>query len=491
MKPHLRYTAVVAALAAMASPGLPPAAAAGSAPVPKSQKTVIDVAVGYTPAAVMGLRDGSGSLEQRLNPDSRWHPREMKDEIKAAARQMNETLANSGVDARVRIVHTFEVPLYVGNENPMELAEDLRLGKGQAGKLAHQVREQSHADLVSVWTNPGLRRQPGALTGTGNMPMDPSAPEKLAPVKVTPRTDAYAYSAIDVFLAHEKGPGFTHELGHNLGLSHDKATLEWQIAHVLPHFAEENGASESDVKAIEEQLRNEDTPPYETGRGFVTPDAKYFTAMSYVQVCKEHAKKIGAGPDSCRYSGTYASPDLHTKDQDGQKLGDSTSDQVKVLRETAPIVAGYRSASDVALATRTRPDLPDARVEVSPAPPHKKGQRLTLTAVAPDSWKLRRWHVGKNPKAAKNPLRLPYQGQTVTAEFTCEIGVVGGGVGKEWKKLEAAALRDRKSLLLLEQVGCPIAPAVRKKNGNVSQEFDGGVFFWDARTKKATFDPDA
>ncbi|MER5883361.1 M12 family metallo-peptidase [Streptomyces sp. NPDC001941] len=430
------------------------------------RKAVIDVAVGYTPAAKRGLVDGSGSG----TPSWAWQSRDIEDEIKAAAAHMNQALRASGVNAEVRVVHTFEAKGYTGSEDPSRLLDQIEAGEGELGRTAHRVREQYGADLVSVWVN--VPKNTGRFTaGTGSMPGDGYG----GYTRASAATAAYAYSTIDVFTATGRDPGFAHELGHNLGLWHDQRTLDGQVGEA----AARNGLTPS---AYMERLG---IPPYAASRGYIAPDARYFTTMAYRITCEPFAESIGAPDPSCRYSGTFSSPARTADDDDPQPLGAAgTADAASVLNLTAPVVAAYRAskttpavppAPPVKLTVRTGPVARAGKAAARPAAPYRKGARVALTATPGRYWKLGGWLVGKSRQGARSPLALTLAADTVvTAEFACRTAPAGGAVAAAWKKAGA----ERKRL------GCPTGAAVRARGGDLTQRFEGGSITWSARTGK-------
>ncbi|MDG4857980.1 zinc-dependent metalloprotease family protein [Streptomyces sp. T-3] len=442
------------------------------APLPK-KRAVIDVAVGYTPRAKQGLKDGSGN--NTGIPKSMWKPRDIKDEIRAGARQTNRILADSGVNAEIRIVHTFEVK--GGPEDASKLRETIEKGTGPAGKLAHQVRDRYGADLVSVWSNVAKPVNTPYTAGEASMAEDANG--RTLPLSA--RTAHAAYNSVDVFSAVSNA-AFAHELGHNMGLFHDQRTLDYNLDSALQAYDRKPNPNYSRAE-LEAYLRSTLVPPYPNGRGFITKDATHFTTMAYEIVCKPYAQKIGKATGACAFSGTYSSPDLKAKDR-RHALGDAnTAYNVKVLGHTTPIVAAYRPAKPVVrpvpvkLATRVVPLARSGKVTAAPAAPYAKGAKVSLKASPARYWKLRRWLVGPVAKGAANPLVMTLNANTtVTADFTCRTGAAGGIIGRTWTKWGA----EKKKL------GCPTGAAKRLKNGDYTQRFEGGTITWVAKTKKVT-----
>ncbi|MFE0103375.1 M12 family metallo-peptidase [Streptomyces sp. NPDC059009] len=418
------------------------------------KKAVIDVVVGYTPMAKKGLLDGTNSEElANWGTAFRWTPQKIEDRIKAAELQMNRAFEKAGVNAEVRIVHSFEIKGYKGSEDPSAGQQDMENGTGELGKLAHKVRDQYNADLVSFWTN--VPKSSGQYTaGQGSLPN----------TKVSSTTDKWAYSTIDVFTATGRDPGFAHELGHNLALYHDPITFEKQLQQAAQ-------ANNMPVDVLRQALK----PPYKGSQGWITPDGKWFTTMAYRITCQE---KFGHSDKLCKYAGTYSNPKVSAAALQKLQLGTgSDSNAAAVLRQTAPVVAAYRTSSVAPLATRIVPSAKAGKVSAKPAPPYTKGTRVTLTAAPAKYWKLRSWLVGRAKQAAKGngvTVTLPDGGQTVTADFTCRIKGAGGALGKAWAQAKAEK----------GKLGCPTGAPVRAKNKDFSQRFEGGTVTWVARTGK-------
>ncbi|WP_327350720.1 InlB B-repeat-containing protein [Streptomyces sp. NBC_01304] len=447
---------------------LPPAKPQSTAPVepeprPRAgEKAVIDVAVGYTPAAKQGLKDGSGSG----TPSWAWQSREIEDEIQAAVLHMNRALTASGVNAEVRLVHTFEAKGYKGSEAPDVLLKQLEAGQGEMGKLAHDVRDRYGADLVSLWVN--VPKDAGEFTaGTGSMPKD----EDDGYAKVSAATEKNAYSTIDVFTATGRDPGFAHELGHNMGLWHDQRTLDSQIGPA----AKRNGMT------AREYMDRLGIPPYAASRGYIAPDARYFTTMAYRITCEPFAKGIDAPDPNCRYAGTYSTPKRMSQGTSPEVLGeDGTADAASVLNRTTPLVAQYRKSktpapTPVKLTTKVAPVARAGKVTAKPAGPYKKGAKVSLAAAPGKYWKLSGWLVASAKQGAKSPLALTLDAnRTVTATFTCKTATAAGAIGTAWRKAGA----EKKKL------GCPTGPATRTASRDSRQKFEGGTITLVAKTKK-------
>lgn len=274
---RIALVAAVGASLCAAYPSGPPAARGPVSPAPAPAAggagcPVVDVMVAYTPKAateVGGRHRVSASAQQ-------------------IATRMNRSLKQSGVCGSIRITHAYTATEYDGSEDFAPAHRRLKDPEDPAmGGPAHQLRERFGADLVTLMVN---RREKG-----GGIADYSSA--------LSEATDDRAYSVVDV-----KGialDSVSHELGHNLGLAHDRTTI-----------ATDAGGG---MKVSEHR-------PYNTG--WITPDRKYYTIMAYGSSCGD-----------CTGVGQFSNPDRKWR---GQPLGDASNDSARALRETLPVVAGYR-----------------------------------------------------------------------------------------------------------------------------------------------------
>ncbi|MEV1047830.1 M12 family metallo-peptidase [Streptomyces sp. NPDC049916] len=266
-------TALCAAAACAPAPA-PPRPAAGAAGAAASARCpVVDVLAVYTPEAArrVGGAHRVPASAQRI------------------ATRMNRSLAAGGLCGVIRIVHPYTASAYRGSQEFRAAYAVLKdHGTAGLGRDVHERRARYGADLVTLVVD---RPERGGGTADYAPALDST-------------TDEYAYAVVDVDGIELDSA--SHEIGHNLGLAHDRTTL-----------AGDAGGS-MDVSR---------TRPYNTG--WITADGNHYTIMAYRAACGDHCRRISRFSSA---TGTW----------NGHRLGDALNDGVRVLGETMPIVAGYR-----------------------------------------------------------------------------------------------------------------------------------------------------
>ncbi|MEW9514406.1 MULTISPECIES: M12 family metallo-peptidase [Streptomyces] len=252
------------------APAAPPAEgkAAGAAACP-----VVDVLVVHTPKAA-----------QRVGGEHR-----VRASAQRIATRLNRSLAADGLCGTIRIVHPYTAKGYDGPEEFRGAYAVLKDHTRGLGRQVHQQRDRYGADLVTLVVE---RAERGGGTADYTPALDSS-------------THEYAYAVVEVDGIELDSA--SHEIGHNLGLAHDRTTL-----------ASDGGGAMSVSR----------TRPYNTG--WITEDGSHYTLMAYRAACGGHCKRISR----------FSSAEGVWK---GHRLGDASNDSVRVLRETMPIVAGYRA----------------------------------------------------------------------------------------------------------------------------------------------------
>jgi hypothetical protein len=234
---------------------------------------VIDVLVGYTPAALT-LAGGTSA---------------MNSEIALAISTTNTAYADSGVTGRVRLAGS------------TALSENLTLNNTSLDRLTnpsdghsdqvHALRNSTGADLVSVLT------KDSSSCGLAWL---------LDGLSSAPAQSPYGFSLVDLSCA-SSNYSFPHELGHNMGLDHDR--------YVEP---------------------NPTLFPYAVG--YVNTTNRWRTIMAYNNQCAD----LGF---TCTRLGRFSNPDQTYL---GAPLGrpsngSSPADNRKALNNTQGFVASWRA----------------------------------------------------------------------------------------------------------------------------------------------------
>jgi len=167
----------------------PSIAGAGGVAKAADDGSTMDVLVVYTPS----VRDAAGGVSAVENL------------ISLAVTEANQGYENSGVIQRLRVVHSEVVP-YSENAagGPDSFTNALNDLTNQA-KATHNLRDQYHADFVSLWIND--QRSCGLA-----WIMSPESPS----------FEAWAFSVVHYSCATGYY-SFAHEMGHNQGVGHDRA----------------------------------------------------------------------------------------------------------------------------------------------------------------------------------------------------------------------------------------------------------------------------
>ncbi|HEY9375381.1 InlB B-repeat-containing protein [Streptomyces sp.] len=327
------------AVADEAAAGSPPPRNPPGEPAAEPEPVVIDMVVGYTPRAAE--RVGGATA--------------MRSRIALADATLDSALADSGVRASVDVVAVYEAD-YNGRERAGDVYRkltdpyDRRLGAPAAS-----LRKRHSADLAALL----VAVPSGTSSGQGSLPSPPS-----------PESDDEAFSVTDVDSVVDWF-NFGHEVGHNLGLWHDRATLE----------------RHSGAFGYTRYL----TTPYSTG--WITPDGRFHTLMAYGSSC----------PGECAAVNQYSNT-LRT--WEGQPLGDADNDNARVARMTAPIVAEYRTPqTPVTRHALTLAAAPTTGGTVTPGTwgPYRPGTEVTVTAVPATGQAFAGWELDGRAHPRKAP----------------------------------------------------------------------------------------
>ena len=290
----------------------------------------IDIAVFYTPAAREAAGGGAAAIEA---------------EIDLLIAETNQAYATSGVHHRLALVGRSEVR-YTETSGDVDIG---RLDDPDDGHLdeAHALRDRTGADLVHLIVD---------------LPdYDVCGKANLA-------------GAFGITLLHCGGIVLAHELGHNMGLRHDRYQAHHNEGNLSPHPAY----------------------GYVNQRAFAAEAARssrWRTIMSFVNQCED-------ADTSCPRLPRFSNPrQSYNGDPLGIPFGEGSgvtgpADAAAVLNATGPAVALWRNrpaANRPPAASGTLPDraltLPGTlTVDVSPAFVDPDGDRLTyaVSSSAPD-----------------------------------------------------------------------------------------------------------
>ena len=261
---------------------------------PPTEQSVIDVAVFYTPA----VRDAEGGTQA------------IEDEIDLMVAGTNTAYTSSGVNQRINLVAVEEVDYTESGGSFFQDGASVDLGRLTSQHDSympevHTIRDRVGADIVML-----IRRLTDGAAG-------------LAELMTTVST-AFASSAFGVSTASTRT--FAHELGHIMGLHHDR-----YVVHVACDGGNCNG---------------DEAFPY--AYGYHHCDETSFT---------DRWRTIMAYPNQCT---TWRTPHLFSNPEQtyrGDPLGiaglapstalDGPSDAVRALNRTRGYVAKFRQAPDL------------------------------------------------------------------------------------------------------------------------------------------------
>ena len=241
-----------------------PSSSPPSNPDTDADGTFIDVAIFYTSDAASGLNIAT--------------------DAQADIDATNIALANSCVDYRYRLVNTASIS-YTETGNMGTDLTALQTDGDSKMDSVHTTRDSKGADLVALYTKDG-----GDYCG-------------LAYVN---SSSSYAFSITDVDCAYET---FAHELGHNMGLNHDRYQND--------------------------EAKVDPTATRISGFGWVSIAQRYRTIMSYSTECTA----MGV---SCPRVAYFSNPRVYYK---GENMGIHNSiDSASVLNARRKTVAAFNTA---------------------------------------------------------------------------------------------------------------------------------------------------
>jgi hypothetical protein len=261
----------------------------------------VDLVIGYTPGFV-GYYGGDSQAQTRLN--------NMVDIT-------NEAYVNSGVDARVRLVKTLQVSYADNTSNDSALealtgfkAPSTQTSPDPAFSALRAARDQYGADLVSLVRRFQTPENDGCgiawLIGGGQSPID-SSDEFFGYSVVSDGKDA-GTDGKNYYCREET---LAHELGHNMGAQHDRATAQGT-----------DGTLSSDEYG---------RYPYSFGYKTTSTTGNFYTIMAYGD-SGQTSYRIFSNPRSTFCGGLLCGID-------------NQADNARTLSQTIPTIAAFRATT--------------------------------------------------------------------------------------------------------------------------------------------------
>ncbi|HOZ37803.1 MAG TPA: M12 family metallo-peptidase [Anaerolineaceae bacterium] len=202
--------------------------------------------------------------------------------IALAVAETNTAYANVGVTPRLRLVYAYKTNYNDTGNISTDLSRLISTNDGYMDEV-HGLRNTYAADMVTLWVEDG-----GSYCGLASSIMANAA-------------NAFQVTALSCATGYYS---FGHEFGHLQGLRHDM--------YVDPSLT-----------------------PYSHGHGYTNPPKRWRTVMAYNNACTD----LGV---SCTRLQYFSNP---TKYYNGSVLGDSYSENYRVLNSTAYTVANFRVQS--------------------------------------------------------------------------------------------------------------------------------------------------
>ena len=301
------------------------------APTRSDDGSVIDVLVFYTPAA-RAFAGGTAEIEALID---------------LRVTETNQAYADSGVIQRINLVFREEVDFSEASNIQMDLNRLTSRQDGYADEI-HALRDVYAADLVHLFEDRDVSDGTGVAWDMREV------------------SHAFAAAAFSVSNVRAENLIFAHELGHNMGLNHDRFE-QHRVGKLAPDHADNN-------------------KPYPYSYGYVNQrmfephaalSSRWRTIMAYSWQCSEQLSVHC--PPILRFSNADQTSDGDPLGVPGDAPSSSIagpSDAQRSLDQTRMTVANFRPSSDRTTCTyRLTPDrqlaLADGgtfRVEVTTRP---------------------------------------------------------------------------------------------------------------------------
>jgi hypothetical protein len=140
-------------------------------------------------------------------------------EILLAVEETNTAYLNSGIYQQLRLVHTEQINYTESGSHFTDLKlltyskDQSQPGEGDLHKV-HSLRNTHNADLVSLWVEKGDSYTCGVSW--------------LLLPESTPR-EKFGFNVVERYCASAPSYSFAHELGHNMGATHDKYATDYGV----------------------------------------------------------------------------------------------------------------------------------------------------------------------------------------------------------------------------------------------------------------------
>ena len=270
--------------ASSASPPRPPASVQGAASSSAGRESsVVDVLVLYTPEVGQAL---GGVIP-------------VQDRVELFVAETNQAYADSGVEQQLFLTRVVEVDY---DEVPNSTLTLYQLADPSDGNMdiAHELREKTGSDLVHLIT------QAGDVCGVAFLMFN-----------VSP---AFESAGFGLTIQSCGGSTFAHELGHNMGLRHDRYVDPGNSPYPYSHGYVNQAAFEEGAQT----------------------SARWRTIMSYRNQCDDEGLTC---PELLRFSNAeqeYEGDPMGVAD--GSDAPGGPADAARSLNDTRMTVAGFREA---------------------------------------------------------------------------------------------------------------------------------------------------